>query len=195
MKIFKRYKILAYFIALPVIAVSLIGAWALHIQISDNLHVVHEGELYRSAQLSPKNLENAIRQHGIETVINLRGTNLDEKWYRDEVSVTGKLNVRHIDFKLSASKVPTAKTIARLNEILEHAPRPILIHCQGGADRSGLVAALYQHGIAGRPVEEAEDQLSFYYGHFPWLWSKSGAMDIAFEKYAEAPHAFVVGNK
>lgn len=44
-------------------------------------------------------------------------------------------------------------------------PKPILIHCRSGADRSGLAAALYVSKVAGLDNAKAEAQLSFYYGH------------------------------
>ena len=30
---------------------------------------------------------------------------------------------------------------------LDHAPKPVLIHCKNGADRTGLVGALYLYGL------------------------------------------------
>jgi protein tyrosine/serine phosphatase len=57
----------------------------------------------------------------------------------------------------------------------------VLIHCQSGADRTGLVAAIYEYAVAARPAEEAEEQLSLRYGHVPYLWSRTGAMDRSFE--------------
>ena len=67
--------------------------------------------------------------------------------------------------------------MARISALLRSAPKPVLIHCQSGADRSGLVAALYEYTIAARPLEEAQEQLSLLFGHFPYLWSRTGAMD------------------
>jgi undecaprenyl-diphosphatase len=66
-----------------------------------------------------------------------------------------------------------------LLHIVETAPKPVLIHCNAGADRTGLVAALYQveHGVA--PAQAAKE-LSLHYGHFPYLWSKTDAMDRSF---------------
>jgi hypothetical protein len=33
---------------------------------------------------------------------------------------------------------------------------------------------------------DAEKQISIIYGHFPWLGSKTSAMDRSFEKYKNA---------
>ena len=48
-----------------------------------------------------------------------------------------------------------------------------------------LVAALYLAQIENRPVDEAAGQLSLIYGHFPYLTSKTGAMDRSFRDYVE----------
>ena len=64
--------------------------------------------------------------------------------------------------------------------IVHDAPKPLLIHCKSGADRAGLVSALYQYALAGAPAAEADRQLSLAYGHFPYLTSRSGAMDDSF---------------
>ena len=40
--------------------------------------------------------------------------------------------------------------------------------------------------VNGRSVRKATGQLSLWYGHFPWLNSKTIAMDRAFARFAAA---------
>ena len=47
-------------------------------------------------------------------------------------------------------------------QLLREAPKPVLVHCEGGADRTGLAAALYL-AAAGHPAQ-ADGQLSVRYG-------------------------------
>jgi hypothetical protein len=54
---------------------------------------------------------------------------------------------------------------------------------KNGADRSGLAAAIYDYAIAFRPADETTGQLSIRYGHFPFLWSGSWAMDRSFKRF------------
>ncbi|WP_219928901.1 tyrosine-protein phosphatase [Palleronia abyssalis] len=56
-------------------------------------------------------------------------------------------------------------------QVIRDAPKPLLIHCRGGADRTGLTCALYVAGIDGRGEDAAEAQLSISYGHIgiPWV--------------------------
>ena len=49
-----------------------------------NLHTVIPGRVYRCAQPSPNKLERLVHAHGIRTVLNLRGPNPDQSWYRGE---------------------------------------------------------------------------------------------------------------
>ena len=62
-------------------------------------------------------------------------------------------------------------------KILRDAAKPILVHCKNGADRSGLVSAIYLAEIQVVAVDEAIGELSLYYGHFPWLISDTGAIN------------------
>ena len=55
--------------------------------------------------------------------------------------------------------------IDRLLTLLTQADRPLLLHCRGGADRSGLTAALYVAAVAKLGEHAAERQLSIWYGH------------------------------
>ena len=56
----------------------------------------------------------------------------------------------------------------------------MLVHCKSGADRSGLVSALFRLVEERAPPAEADQELSLVYGHFPYLTSKTVAMDESF---------------
>jgi protein tyrosine/serine phosphatase len=170
-------------IAIALLTVGLsAGGWALYLQIVGNIHAVTPGVVYRSAQLNGERLADTLKQYQIKSVINLRGDNVDENWYTDELKVTAMQGAQHYDLGMYAKEQPDAKTIKRMFEILRTAPRPLLIHCNSGSDRTGLVAAVYKHFIEGRSAEEAAGQLSFRFGHFPWLGSGTKAMDETFER-------------
>src|SRR5690242_19312392 len=162
-------------------AVGALAAWLGGLQLTGNIHEVEPGALYRSAQLGRGALSDVIRDYHIRSVINLRGINPEAPWYSGELAVIRALGVTHYDFPMSANDMVAPEMMARLAALLRDAPKPVLIHCQSGADRSGLAAALYEYAIAARPAEEAEAQLSLRYGHVPYLWSRTGAMDRSFE--------------
>ena len=89
--------------------------------------------------------------------------------------------MKHYDIALSSTKEPAENDVKQLMEIFREAPRPILMHCQSGADRSGLVAAMWKVIVDQESKPEAEKQLSVFYGHVP-LGGKY-AMDKFFKKW------------
>jgi uncharacterized protein (TIGR01244 family) len=175
---------LAVAAAIPLAAASAGGGWAGYLHLTGNIHEVVAGEVYRSGQLDATDLGALLRDKGIRTVINLRGANPGSAWYRDEVRVTAAAGVNYVSLPMSAVREPDDALLASLISALAAAPKPLLIHCRSGADRTGLAAALYQLLVQRLPAGEADGQLSFRYGHFPWLTSRTGAMDRAFWRVA-----------
>ena len=158
--------------------------WAAYLRLSGNIHQIGQSEVYRSAQLSTSQLESLIRARNIKTILNLRGAQQDQAWYDAERALTDQLNVNYINLPLSANEEPDDAKLDRLISTMRDAEKPLLIHCEAGADRSGLAAALYRRFIDGDTYEKAVTELSFRYGHFPWLTSRTGAMDRAFARRA-----------
>ncbi|ASP86638.1 protein tyrosine/serine phosphatase (plasmid) [Sinorhizobium meliloti] len=75
----------------------------------------------------------------------------------------------------------------QLIALLQTVPKPIIIHCQAGADRTGLASMLYIQQIAGTDEEISERQLSVRYGHIgiPYI-SAAFAMVESWEILEEA---------
>ncbi|WP_422646706.1 dual specificity protein phosphatase family protein [Agrobacterium tumefaciens] len=166
-------------VATLVLSVSL---YLFGIQYFGNFHEVVPGQLYRSSQPQTSQLDSYVKRYGIRTVINLRGANPAQGWYRDETSESTRLGVTHIDFRMSANEQLSMERVDELVSIMRDAPKPILIHCKAGADRSGLASALYLARVMGAGEEVAESQLSLRFGHIslPHL-SKAYAMDETWE--------------
>ncbi|QFY59967.1 protein tyrosine phosphatase [Rhizobium grahamii] len=168
---------------LPVTAFVLAaGSYYSYLAATDNFHAVIPGEVYRSSQPSAKSIANFEQEYGIKTILNLRGVSDDKAWYAAEVAQAKALNITHIDFGISAAKELTPEKAQALIEIMRNAPKPILIHCRSGADRTGLAAALYLAAIAKTNEQTAEGQMSIFYGHISLPISRAFAMDRTFEK-------------
>jgi len=161
----KRRRGIVKWVLLSVLLLLLLGYW--HSRENDNFHTVTIGEAYRSAQLDPDELSRYIERYGIRSVLNLRGCLKDALWYQEELEVCAEHHVEHYDLGLSASRAPTDEDIRQLIGIFAQAPRPILIHCLAGADRSGLVAAMWKVLVDGEEKRVAKRQLSIWYGHVP----------------------------
>lgn len=181
---FNRNRKLVCNSGLALIATALsVGGYLSFLQLSGNFHTVIPGEFYRSAQPSASQLENYVDRYGIKTVINLRGPDDKAAWYSEEIAAAKHLGIKHVDFKMSSSAMVTHDLAEQLVEVMKSAPKPILIHCKAGADRSGIVSAIYSHEIAGVDQDKAERQLSIFFGHvgIPYL-SPTFAMDESWEK-------------
>jgi protein tyrosine phosphatase (PTP) superfamily phosphohydrolase (DUF442 family) len=160
------------------------GAYA-YVHGGGNFHEVEKGVVYRSSWLGAEGLEKAIARHGVKSVLNLCGEQPGKAWYDGEVTVSRRFGVRLMSLAFSANTPLDSNQVAQLADALRDAPKPLLIHCRAGSDRTGLACALYvaSHGGSYR---DAQDQLSLFYGHFPYLGSKSVAMDVTLERFFES---------
>lgn len=145
-----------------------------------NWGVVQSGRLYRSNHPTPWQLRQAVRRHGIRTVINLRGHRPacgSDMLGRAEAALLG---VTHIDAPFESRGAPHKDRILRLAEIFGRMEEPALIHCKSGADRTGLAAGLWLL-LQGRPVEDALAQLALRHGHV--AAARTGILDAFFLRY------------
>lgn len=126
--------------------------WAEPIELegAPNLHRISP-TLYRSEQptaLGMKNLEKL----GIRTVINLRAFNDDA----DEVKGT---TLRTERVKILTWRIDDKHVIEVMRMLKKPENGPFLIHCQHGADRTGLMSAMYRILEQGWAPEDALKEL------------------------------------
>jgi protein tyrosine/serine phosphatase len=152
-------------------------------QLAGNLHEVVPGVMFRSGQLGAERLGRVAEAYGIRSVLNLRGPAPGAEWYEAERRATDAAGIEHADFAMSSREILSEERAAALIALMRDLPKPILIHCEHGSDRSGLASALFLAAIAGQGEEAAEAQLSLAFGHFsvPWL-SGAWPMDESFER-------------
>jgi protein-tyrosine phosphatase len=128
-----------------------------------NFHTVEHGQAYRSAQPSGAQLVKLLRRYHIGTVVNLRGVNV-HAWYHEERGVTRRYRVAQVDIPFAAGRVPFVRDLLTLVAAFDDSPRPILVHCSWGADRTGLASALFLLLQPNRSLAEARRQLGLCYG-------------------------------
>lgn len=137
-------------------------------QPRDNFYEVEKDAFYRSRQLSPAKLAFYIKKFRIKTIINLRGKNEQDTWWQQEKEVTTRMGVSFYNIAMSARRFPYKKDLLFLLNLYKNAPRPILVHCNGGADRTGEASALWVLDQQEKSRKEALRQLTFRYGHVRW---------------------------
>ena len=106
--------------------------------------------LYRSAQPDRKGFEEA-RKKGIRTIINLRSEHSDAK-------LVEGLGLNLIEIPLNAGLFSDDQILSALRAI-QTSPKPVLIHCQHGSDRAGVVSAAYRVVLQGWAKDEAVAEL------------------------------------
>lgn len=116
-----------------------------------NFHKVSDN-LYRGAQPSAEGMDQ-LKKLGIKTVVNLRSFHSD----RDEIADTG-LAYEHIQMK---TWDPDTEDVVRFLQIVTNSNRtPVFIHCQRGADRTGLMCATYRIAVQGWSRNEAMEEMT-----------------------------------
>ena len=136
-------------------------------------------EAWRSNQPTPGRVATAAR-NGIKTIINLRGPRDDGGW-RLEHEACQQHGLTLVDFTIRSRAVPDVKNIHEARELFETVEYPILMHCKSGADRAGIMAALYLLLRQSACLDEAAKQLSFKYLHV--RQAKTGLLDAFLETY------------
>jgi len=163
------------------------------------VRVIEPGRAYRSAtltgfsytgitaRLAGNDLTSVLNRDHIHTVINLRGGSSADDWYREEVRASEQAGAVHKDISFSARSLPPPAALAALLDTFDHAQYPVLIHCQAGADRTGLASTIYTNVCENLPLDRAEaEELTWRYGHFPV--GKTRAMDEFFDLYRSDAH-------
>ena len=153
-------------------------------KVYDNSFEISPGKMWRTYQPSPAKLAQW-KSQGVKTVINLRGEKLSGALLLEE-DACKKLGLKLVNFRVFSREAPSADMLKAARELFETIEYPAIMHCKSGADRAGLMSALYLFFHEGQPLDEALDQLTFKYGHVKS--AKTGVIDVAFDQYMAHAH-------
>jgi protein tyrosine/serine phosphatase len=132
-----------------------------------NFRVVQPGVLYRSGQLTLDGLKRICHDHGIRTVVTLRGAYepgqphpdaAEEEWCRRE----GLFHYRlpPLPWNAADGSIPAAANVQRFLEIMDDPKHyPVLIHCFKGTHRTGTLCCIFRMEYERWPVEAALREL------------------------------------
>ena len=136
-------------------------AQALEVQGVPNLHRV-TATLYRSAQPTAEGVAK-LKAMGIGTIINLRAFHSD----REAIGPSG-VNGEHIP---ANTWHPEDEDVVRfLRAVNRPGQGPVLVHCQHGADRTGVMCAVYRVAVQGWTKEEAIREMTQGGYGFHGIW-------------------------
>ncbi len=156
--------------------------WGDHGVLRQHFHNMHRvgGEMWRGNQPSPKRLRQ-LKEMGFKTILNLRGVQPGRHYYDLEHFTCDQLDLEIVDLPWGSREAPYVERIKHLNTVFDEINYPAFMHCKSGADRAGIVAAIYKLLYENTPFDEAVQQLSFKYGHIKQ--GKTGILDHFFALY------------
>ncbi|MDF1666219.1 MAG: tyrosine-protein phosphatase [Planctomycetota bacterium] len=129
------------------------------------------------------------KSKGVTRVLSLNGEQDQKSWYHPKDPKTGRygkaeevvlgdfikdsMGLTHSFVKMSASRAPTDDELVTVFKVLmDEAKGPVLFHCKGGSDRTGVIAALYQIEFLGISKAEAKATMRKH------LWAANDGTEI-----------------
>ena len=121
---------------------------------------VKRGVLYRSGQLTPSQLEAAIRRYHLRAVVNLTTIAEDPDAFQREQDVCRRMGVEFVHLPMVRDPKTSHLQIDRFVRLVtERLERPILVHCQRGVTRTGFVVMAYRVRVDGWGPDDAAAEL------------------------------------
>jgi len=159
---------------LALFAVSILCAFGAPPLVSEkeipNFDTVAPG-IYRGAAPTDAGLKR-LKEMGVRTVIDLR---IERRGQKEEEAQAQALGFGRLRIPLGR-EAPTKKQVATFLATLDDpAKRPVFIHCQHGADRTGAMVGIYRVTRQGWDFDRTYKEMR-HYGFNPSLWELKGAV-------------------
>jgi len=101
-----------------------------------------DDHVYRGGQPTDMGFEN-LAQLGVKTVVDLR--DIGEHSQAHEQKVVTDLGMRYINVPMHGMSAPKNDQVAAVQALFhDTANGPVFVHCRRGADRTGMVVAVYR---------------------------------------------------
>ena len=123
-------------------SLTLASAWA----SSQNENIPNfqkvDDHVYRGAQPTDSGFKD-LAQLGIKTVVDLR--DIGEHSQADEQKAVTDLGMRYVNIPMHGMSSPKDDQVAAVEALFnDTASGPVFVHCKRGADRTGMVVAVYR---------------------------------------------------
>lgn len=143
--------------------------------------------IIRSPQPDKDDLETLHKRFGVRTVLNLRGQKPGKSWYEDERKGVERIGAKWVHLAVDSARRPSSEMVKEFFQLVEEpANWPILLHCQGGIHRSGLMTALYRMQYQGWSAEDAIAEMDDRY--FEWGVRDRSALKEYLRQYKRDPN-------
>jgi protein tyrosine/serine phosphatase len=113
--------------------------------------------LYRSAQPTGPLQWDFIHRRGIRTVVNLRSPVEDPSTFEQEQQACAAAGVKLVSIPFTTS-IPADEQIRQFLLAVQQG-KPVLVHCQYGRSRTGLMVAAYRILLGHRTAQAAMSDL------------------------------------
>ena len=148
---------LKIFLSLFILALLSFGGYYFwYNNLNYRFETISDNKVYKSALISPDNLESYLISHKIRTVIDLLDPGVQDAenpaQQREVDAENSKINeinkrlgthIRHVN--IPSGQVPTKKTLTQFFEVLDdNSSYPVLIHCYHGMGRAVIYSAIYR---------------------------------------------------
>jgi tyrosine-protein phosphatase SIW14 len=121
--------------------------------------------LYRGGQPTSDGF-NTLHSMGVGTVVNFRENRGETEKEKREVE---SLGMQYVGIPWSANDEPSnAQIVQFLDFVRAHPNTKMFVHCQRGADRTGVMIAAYRIAIEHKSAAEAISEMRQY--HYDWFW-------------------------
>lgn len=131
--------------------------------------------LFRGEQPTPEGFVNLREKEKVRTVVNLRTFHGD----RDALRGTG---FRYAHIPAQAWNIGDDDVAQFLKVVTDPANQPVFVHCQQGADRTGLCVAVYRVMEQGWTADEAAAELSAFGHNEIWCNVRASLRSLDVEK-------------
>lgn len=160
----RRLRIIV-FTSLAVLLLGSVAVIAWH-KTMYHFKTVDPGKLYRSGTLSELALGAAHKIYGIKTIVNLRSEReMKDEWYTREKAFAEANGMQLVDIPMPPDTPPTPEQIVKFLAVATDPRRqPVLVHCEMGVIRTGMMVAVYDISVLKRANERVFSDLPWF-GH------------------------------
>ncbi len=159
------------FALIPLFA-AVIAGWLIALDrqgrlVWDHWDEAKRGVLYRSGQLTSQQLTEAVKRHGIRTVINLQmhGAELEA-----ERELAARIGVDFVNLPMPGDGFGEEWQFREILKIIDDPDRrPALVHCARGTCRTGAAVAMYRFERDGWTIDDVAVEMRRQTYKYGWL--------------------------